>query len=75
MYEQTICPPVRRRIWAKPHLGLRDLRGEPPRGWCCLCGSEVYEFGQELCFRCEKEDQHNDRKQIGKPLRGLYPGT
>ena len=31
---------------------IRDLQADIPRTWCCLCGSEVFENGQDRCIRC-----------------------
>lgn len=29
-----------------------DRQADIPVGWCCLCGSEVFEYGQDRCCRC-----------------------
>ena len=31
---------------------LRDIQADIPKSWCCLCGSEVFERGQDRCIRC-----------------------
>ena len=31
---------------------MRDLQADIPRTWCCLCGSEGFERGQDRCIRC-----------------------
>ena len=31
---------------------MRDLQADIPRTWCCQCGSEVFENGQDRCIRC-----------------------
>lgn len=46
----------RRPVWFGPRLGLQDLQGALPRGWCSRCGCEVFALNTERCFRCNKEE-------------------
>ena len=41
----------RRPVRARLPLGMVDVQGAIPPGWCTLCGAEVWEG--ELCRRCE----------------------
>lgn len=50
---------VRRPVWLGPRLGLLDMQEAIPRGWCPICGSEVFLPGTELCSRCKKEEEKN----------------
>lgn len=40
------------RLGAYPLFG--DVQARIPRGWCPVCGSEVFEAGQLWCIRCRK---------------------
>lgn len=31
---------------------LRDRQADIPGSWCSLCGSEIFEEGQDRCIRC-----------------------
>jgi len=64
----------RRPVWLGPRLGLQDLQGALPRGWCQSCGREVFYFGAEKCAGCAKEEESYVCRQLRKPLRGVHPG-
>jgi len=38
-------------------LGLVDIQGLPPRGWCETCGAEVWQERERLCGRCRENGQ------------------
>ena len=31
---------------------FRDVQGDLPLAWCCLCGGEIFDRGQQRCIRC-----------------------
>lgn len=33
---------------------FRDTQGDIPSGWCSVCGSEVFQRGEDLCGRCQQ---------------------
>lgn len=33
---------------------LYDPQQAAPRGFCPCCGKEIYEYGKDLCRRCEE---------------------
>jgi len=59
---------VRRPVCLGPRLGLLDMQGVTPRGWCPVCGSEVFLLGTELCSRCKKEEEKNVCKKLRQSL-------
>ena len=61
-------PAFRRPVWLGSRLGTPDLQGAIPRGWCPICGSEIFVWGAELCTRCKKEEWRNVRKTLSQPL-------
>ena len=42
--------PVRFRLPIVPE----DIQARIPPAWCSVCGSEVFEQGQNWCIRCRK---------------------
>ena len=43
------------------HLGkrqfFRDIQADIPVGWCTLCGSEVFQRGEDRCIWCRKRKE------------------
>lgn len=56
MENRRICllPGGRRPVQAWPAAGLVDAQAQPPAGWCCVCGAEVYRYGGGRCGRCRR---------------------
>lgn len=47
------CKDRRRRPARFGHTPFfRDVQADIPAGWCCRCGSEVFESGKDLCMGC-----------------------
>ena len=47
------CKNHKRKPIRYGHISLfRDRQADIPIGWCCLCGSEVFEIHNDLCVRC-----------------------
>ena len=46
-----------RPVWRGMTVGLVDVQGLPPRGWCEDCGAEVWQAGERLCSRCRQNGQ------------------
>ena len=47
------CKNHRRRPVRFGHTPFfRDVQADIPAGWCCRCGSEVFESGKDLCMGC-----------------------
>lgn len=47
------CKDRRRRPVRFGHTPFfRDVQADIPAGWCCRCGSEVFESGKDLCMGC-----------------------
>ena len=46
-----------RPVWRGAVLGLVDIQGLPPRGWCETCGAEVWQEEERLCGRCRDNGQ------------------
>lgn len=42
----------RRPIRFGYHPLFRDTQGDIPTAWCCRCGSEVFDRGQQMCIGC-----------------------
>ena len=42
----------KRTVLRRMPLGLVDLQALPPRGWCVLCGKEIYAPGRGVCRKC-----------------------
>ena len=55
--------PPRRPVWTGPRLGLTDMQGAIPRGWCRGCGRELFLRGREFCAACEKEEHYDWNKE------------
>lgn len=41
---------------------LFDPQQADPAGWCAECGAEIWEPGEELCFRCRRRLDNDDEK-------------
>ena len=68
MYLLYRRPPVWRPIWLGSRLGLLDMQGAIPRGWCANCGTELFIPDTELCQRCKKEEEKHVREELSKSL-------
>lgn len=59
----------RRPVWLGPYRE-KDAQGRIPRGWCPVCGMEVFGTGP-LCLRCERREANDEEIQ---PLPAVFPG-
>lgn len=62
MFSLYVLSQIRRPVWRGSRLGLVDYQGAIPRGWCPVCGAEVFVWGAERCPRCEKEVRYVHKK-------------
>ena len=44
----------RRPIRFSTPMAFQDIQAQIPPAWCSVCGSEVFERGQDRCVRCRK---------------------
>lgn len=49
-------PGGRRPVALRQPIGMYDVQGAVPAGWCSRCGKEVYKPRQPLCYQCEEEE-------------------
>ena len=49
----------RRPIRFGPIPYFRDPQADIPAGWCCRCGSEVFDSGKDLCIECRSHKGEN----------------
>ena len=49
----------RRPIRFGPMPYFRDPQADIPAGWCCRCGSEVFDSGKDLCIGCRSNKGEN----------------
>lgn len=62
----------RRPIRLSPLLPHQDAQGAVPAGWCGVCGGEIYEEKEKLCYECKKERMYESELRI-ESLPGVHP--
>lgn len=41
---------------------FRDRQQDPVRGFCPICGREMYQYGAEVCYNCaENKEEYDER--------------
>lgn len=56
--------PISRPVYRGAVLGFADRQRILPRGWCPICGGEIFARGKGKCKRCQKEEKTNVRKKL-----------
>lgn len=70
MKEQVIClwSHGRRPVRATPEIGMVDVQGSIPAGWCNVCGAEVYRSDRRRCGRCRRSGAGRSIYALCEPL-------
>lgn len=62
----------RRPVRLGPVYPHQDGQGAVPARWCRICGGEIYEAKENLCYECKKERLY-EKSMRNESLPGVYP--